>query len=319
MAWRLSLSCKEGVPVPAMMPVMRYSTGLALVFVAGVLWSTMGLVLRQIDGAGVWTILFWRSAGTVAALGFYLAATQGLWTSLRRAGLPGVLGGLCLVPAFAGAVYAYQTTTIANAVFLFAAAPFIAAVLGWLALRETVRPVTFAAMALGAAGIFLMVREGLSAGALAGNAAAILSAAGFAAFSVCLRWGRMADMAAAIFLGSLFCMAAGTSGMATGGQPIAMGAANIAWATSLGAIVVGGGLLLYTRGAQVLTAAELTLLSMVEVMLAPLWAFLLLGETMTPTMLAGGAILLAAVLWNGLSGARRTQPEDGGVASRAAS
>jgi drug/metabolite transporter (DMT)-like permease len=91
-----------------------------------------------------------------------------------------------------------------------------------------------------------------------------------------------------------------------------MTAANTAWAVSLGAVVVGGGLYLYTRGAQVLTAAELTLLSMVEVMLAPVWAFLLLDERMTPAMLAGGGVLLAAVLWNGLSGARRQ-----GVASRA--
>jgi drug/metabolite transporter (DMT)-like permease len=291
---------------------MRYSTGLALVFIAGVLWSSMGLVLRQIDGAGVWTILFWRSAGTVAVLALYLAMTTGLWRSLRLAGLPGVLGGLCLVPAFAGAVYAYQTTTIANAVFLFATAPFLAALLGWLALRERVRPVTFAAMALGAAGIFLMVREGLSMGALPGNVAALLSAAGFAGFTVCLRWGRVADMAPAILLGSLFCMAAGAVGSGITGLPLPMTAANTAWAVSLGAVVVGGGLYLYTRGAQVLTAAELTLLSMVEVMLAPVWAFLLLDERMTPAMLAGGGVLLAAVLWNGLSGARRQ-----GVASRA--
>ncbi len=283
---------------------MRYSQGLALVFVAGVLWSTMGLVLRQIEGAGVWTILFWRSAGTVVLIGAWLASTHGLAAALHRAGWPGIAGGLCLVPAFAGAVYAYQTTTIANAVFLFAASPFIAALLGWVALREPVRPVTFAAMALGAAGIFLMVRDGLSAGALPGNLAALVSALGFAAFSVCLRWGRVADMAPAILWGSVFCMAAGAAGTLAAGQPLAMSAADTAWATGLGAVVVGGGLWLYTRGAQVLTAAELTLLSMVEVMLAPLWAFLLLGEAMTPTMLAGGATLLVAVLCNGLSGAR---------------
>lgn len=277
----------------------------------------MGLVLRQIDGAGVWAILLWRSAGTVAALALYLSLTQGLWLSLRRAGLPGLLGGLCLIPAFAGAVYAYQTTTIANAVFLFAAAPFIAAMLGWLALRERVAPVTFAAMALGAAGIFLMVREGLAGGALAGNIAAIISAAGFAAFSVCLRWGRVADMAAAIFIGSLLCMMAGLAGTVATGQPLLMTPGNTAWAVALGAVVVGGGLFLYTRGAQVLTAAELTLLSMIEVMLAPLWAYLFLAEAMTPAMLAGGALLLAAVLWNGLAGARRQGATGRGVASRA--
>jgi drug/metabolite transporter, DME family len=286
---------------------MRYSTGLALVVVAGVLWSTMGLVLRQIEGAGVWTTLFWRSAGTVVALGLWLGLRGGVFSAVRKAGWPGVLGGLCLGPAFAGAVYAYQMTTIANAVFLFAAAPFIAALLGWVALREPVRPATFAAMALGVVGIFVMVRQGLDTGALAGNMAALASAAGFAAFSVCLRWGRVADMAPAILTGSLFCMAAGAIGTLAIGLPLLTTPVNVAWAMSLGAVVVAGGLLLYTRGAQVLTAAELTLLSMVEVMLAPLWAWLVLDEALTPPLVFGGAILLAAVLLNGLAGARAAQ------------
>ncbi len=294
---------------------MRYSTGLVLVLVAGVLWSSMGVVLRQIEGAGVWATLVWRSVGSVLALGLWLAVRGGLAASVARTGLPGVIGGLCLILAFAGSIIAYQTTTIANAVLLFATSPFLAALLGRLFLAEPVRPVTLAAMVLGLAGIFVMVREGLGMGALTGNLAGLVSAAGFAGFSVCVRWGRGIDMTPAVWLGSVFSMLVGLAGVAVAGEALWIGAANIGWGVGLGVVVLSGGMLLYTRGAQVLTAAELTLLSMVEVMLAPLWAFVVLDEAMTPAMLAGGAILMCAVLWNGLDGAR-SAPR--GVATRAA-
>jgi drug/metabolite transporter, DME family len=85
---------------------------------------------------------------------------------MRRTGSAGVLGGLGLVLAFAGAIFAIQTTTIANAVLLFAASPFLAALLGWLVLGEPVRRATWAAIAVALAGMAVMVGGGISGGAL---------------------------------------------------------------------------------------------------------------------------------------------------------
>ena len=121
---------------------MTYRTGVALVLVAGLLWSFMGLAIRQIDVAGTWAIVLWRSVGMVPVLFVWIAWTSGghPFRQVRQVGMAGVIGGLGLVLAFAGSIFAFQTTTIANAVFLFAAAPFFAAVLGWLVLREPVRP-----------------------------------------------------------------------------------------------------------------------------------------------------------------------------------
>ena len=108
---------------------MRYATGVMLVVGAGVLWSAMGLAIRLIDSADTWQVLFWRSIGMAPVLmGFIWWRSGGrLWGRMRAAGPVGALGGLGLVLAFGGAIYAIQTTTIANAVFLFAASPFFAA------------------------------------------------------------------------------------------------------------------------------------------------------------------------------------------------
>ena len=290
---------------------MRYGQGVALVLAAGALWSLMGLGLRQIEAANVWQILFWRSVGAVLVLFAFI-----WWTSagrplaqIRKVGLAGVLGGLGLVFAFAGSIYAIQTTTIANAVFLFTASPFVAAILGWIVLGERVQPWTWVAIALAVFGMYLMVREGLAIGALAGNIAALLSAAGFGAFSVCLRWGKVGEMLPVSLLGGVFGMIAAAAILAVRGEPITASAWDMGAATLIGAVILALGMVMYTLGSKVIPAAELTLLSLIEVLLGPVWVFLILGETASAATFLGGGVLLAAVALNAVMGARAPRQE----------
>lgn len=289
--------------------VMRYGTGVALALTAAVLWSLQGLLFRQIDTAGVWAVLFWRSAGMVPVLAGFVLWRQGrLGAALRAVGWPGVVGGLGLVAAFGGAIYALQATTVAMAVFLYSAAPFLAAILGWLVLGEKVRPATWAAIALAACGIVIMVREGLALGALAGNLAALVSALGFAVFSIALRWGRLADMMPAVIWGGLFAMIfALAMTAATPGATLAAPPSDIAWAMGMGAGTLAGGMVLYTLASRVMPAAELTLITLVEVLLSPVWVWWLMGETAGAGTLLGGAILMGAVAVNAGAGLRRSR------------
>lgn len=285
---------------------MRYGTGVLLVVTAAVLWSLTGLMIRQIDQAGTWAVLFWRSVGMIPVLLIYIAFASGgrVVQRMRGVGIAGAVGGAGLILAFAGAIYAIQATTVANAVFLFSASPFLAAILGWLILKEPVRPATWAAIALAGVGMYIMVREGLAAGAMLGNIAALLSASGFAIFTVALRWGRSADMMPAVVLGGVFSMiAAGVVLALTGGSLVAP-AGDIAISMAMGALVLASGMVLYTLGSRVIPAAELTLLSMVEVMLAPIWVWAVLGETASVGTFIGGAVLMVAVGFNAGSGAR---------------
>ncbi len=290
---------------------MRYGTGVAMVLGAGTLWSLMGLGLRQIDDASVWAIMFWRSVGMVPVLLAWIAWTSGgrPVSALRSVGVAGAIGGIGLVFAFAGAIYAIQTTTIANAVFLFTASPFVAAILGWLMLRERVAPATWAAIGLAVVGMFVMVREGLAMGALVGNLAALLSAVGFGAFTVSLRWGKLADMLPAALLGALFSALVAALVLVVVGEPVVVPMRDTLIAVGMGAVILAVGMVLYTIGSRVIPAAELTLFSLIEVLLAPLWVWAILGETASSGTFVGGAILLAAVAFNALAGtqARRVR------------
>jgi len=286
---------------------MTYARGVLLVVLAGVLWSFMGLAVRHIETAGTWAILFWRSAGMVPVLLAFIAWRSGghPLERLRRVGVAGVLGAFGLVFAFAGAIYALQATTVANAVFLFAASPFMAALLGWIILREPVRPATWAAIAVAGAGMFVMVRDGLAGGETAGNLAALLSAFGFAAFTLTLRWGRLEDMMPAVVLGGLFSMAVAGVVLGVRAEVLAVPAQDIVISAAMGAGMLATGMALYTLGSRVVPGAELTLLSMVEVLLAPVWVWLVLGETASAGTFLGGGILLVAIAGNALSGLRR--------------
>ena len=286
---------------------MRYGTGMVMVLAAGVLWSFQALIIRQIEVAGPWAVLTWRSAAMVPVLLAWLAWSSGgsPLAVLRKAGMAGVVGGVALVAAMGGAILAFQTTTVANAAFVLAASPFLAAILGRLILGEAVAPRTWGAIALALVGIFLMVREGLAAGALIGNVAALVSALGFAAFSVALRWRRVEDSLPSSILGAGFAVIAGTLTTAQLGQPLVIPAMDLMWCVLMGVVTMSGGMILYTLGSRVVSSAELTLLSNTEILLAPLWVWLILGETASTNTLVGGSVVLAAILFNAWTGVRR--------------
>lgn len=286
---------------------MRYGTGVALVLAAGLVWSFQALIIRQIDGAGSWAVLFWRSLWMLPVLALFLTWQTGgaPLAAIRKAGAAGVVGGAGLVAAMGGAIVAFQLTTIANAAFLMAAAPFLAAVLGRVVLQEPVAPRTWAAIAVALAGILMMVNGGLATGEWLGNAAALTSALGFAVFTVALRWRRLEDSLPSSVVGSLFAVIAGALAAAQAGQPLAIPATDLGWCALMGLVTLSGGMILYTLGSKVVPSGELVLLSNVEIILAPFWVWLLMGETASADTLLGGGIVLAAILFNALGGMRR--------------
>ena len=288
-------------------PNISYLNGVVLVLMAGVFWSTMGLGIRNIEVANVWQILFYRSWALGAFLFILITFRSGYQpiATIRKAGVAGAIGGMGLVLAFAGGIYAIQTTTVANAMFLFAAAPFLAAVLGWVILRESVRKATWVAMAFAMVGIAVMVLNGISAGRMGGNISAIISAIGFAIFTIALRWGKLEDMLPAVFLAGVFAIIVSAMVCQFGGYGFDIPANDIAIALSLGVFQVGLGLAVYTIGSKVVPAAELALLSMTEVLLGPLWVWLFIGETASFFTLVGGSILMLAIAGNAISGLRR--------------
>ena len=288
-------------------PSLSYFGGVVLVLMAGVFWSSMGLGIRMIEEANVWQILFYRSIALSCFLFCIISFRSGYkpLRAIRNAGSAGAIGGVGLVFAFAGGIYAIQTTTVANAMFLFAAAPFLAAVAGWLILREPVRRATWIAMVFAMTGVAIMVINGFAAGRMVGNISALLSACGFAVFTIALRWGKLEDMMPARNTAGIFAMTTAALVCGVSGYSFTLPQNDILIAVAMGVFQVGMGLVIYTIGSRVVPAGELVLLTMTEVLLGPLWVWLFVGETVSFYTLLGGGILLLAIAGNALSGLRR--------------
>ena len=295
---------------PPTLAVDTHKHGLLFVFAAGVLWSTVGLGIRMIEDAVVWQILLYRSISMSLFLYMVIRLRSGEspFLQIRRIGLPVVVAGLSLVAAYSGGIYAIQNTSVANAMLLFATAPFMAAVLGWLVLREPVRAATWIAIAVALGGILIMVSDKTGDVAVQGSLAALGSALGFAVFTVALRWGRSGEMLPSVFLSGLFAIVI-TFGICQFLElSVVLSLQDGGVAMGMGVFQVGAGLILYTLGSRSLPAAELTLLSLAEVLLGPLWVWLFLNETASINTLVGGAVLLMAIAGNAVSGKRRKPP-----------
>ncbi len=287
-------------------PKLSYLGGVLLVLMAGAFWSSMGLGIRMIEQANVWQILFYRSIALATFLFCIISIRSGYkpFRAIRSAGIAAAIGGVGLVFAFAGGIYAIQTTTVANAMFLFASAPFLAAVAAWIILREEVRRATWIAMIFALVGILVMVINGFAAGRMAGNISALLSATGFAVFTIALRWGRLEDMLPAVFLAGVFAILTSALVCEVWGYGFELPRNDIAIAAFMGVFQVGLGLVVYTIGSRVVPAGELALLSMTEVLLGPLWVWIFIGETVSFYTLLGGSVLMLAIAGNAVSGLR---------------
>lgn len=288
-----------------------YARGVVLVLLAGFFWSLGGVAIRHIEAASVWQINLYRSGTLALALALVLALRHrgAVIHAFRAIGLAGVLAAFFIAASQICFIYALTQTTVANTMFILAAQPFFAAVLGWLVLRESVRRATWLAMLGAFAGVVVMVGEGIGTGRLAGNLMALGAALGFAGFTVALRRGREVDMAPAICLAGVWVALAAILMV----EGFAVTPRDLGLCVFMGTIQVGLGLLLYTLGSRFLPAAELAVLALVEVILAPLWVWIVVGEVPSLITLLGGAVVLAAVLTNALTGMRRKRPPVGVV------
>ena len=284
----------------------KYSQGVAMVMVAGCIWSIAGLVIRLIDNASEWQILFYRSVVLSFTLFFFIGIRQKgpLIKAYTNSGLGAVIGGVFLGSAFASWIFAMTHTTIANALFILASAPFMTAIIARIMLGEKVKPVTILCMAGAAIGIAIMVIEGIFSGALLGNIYALCAALGFSFFTVFLRRNKSVEMTPAVFWAGIWGSIVGAVMIIVTKSGFTISHHDFEMCALLGFVQVGLGLIIYTLGSKYVPAAELTLLSMTEVILGPVWVWIGIGEVPGFYTMLGGAIVLGAIVYQALFGIR---------------
>jgi len=276
--------------------------GILLILGATLCWGTEGLWVRLV-GAGDWQILFWSGGLMAVALAVWLAlAHRGRFLrAVLDTGRPGLVAAGSLTLSYCGYILALNRTTVANTYVLLATAPLIAALLGRIVLGERLRRRTFAAMLLAFGGVAVMVSDSLGGGRLEGDVIALAAGLFIAVNIVALRCapvrdGRPVDMMPSNAMAGIVIAAA----MAALTDPLDVSARDIPYLLLIGLLSMSLGTWLFTRGVRHLQAAEVGLLCLTEVVLGPLLVWALLGEMPTTPALVGGAIVLAALIYDTL-------------------
>ena len=271
--------------------------GSLLVFGAGTVFSVTAISVAAVDEASDFQFLTYRGASTTFAMLLLILARRG-GRPVSFAGLtPAVwLAGFTLGGTSMLYILALSRTSAATTLFLLAAAPVFAAVIGWILLRERVERSTMIAISVTAVGVAITVSAGLDVGSVSGLlfAGGIPVTIGF--YSVLMRSASGVDpVVPTLIAGSVLGVSSAIIALTQGGLGISLRDASLACVS--GGIALGFGLPMFNLGHRSVAAARVPLLLMTEVVLAPLWVWIWPGETPGLTTLLGGAVILGAVVW----------------------
>jgi len=260
-------------------------------------------MVRFLDGANPWTVLFYRSLAFFASvLVFMIWRYRGEFLpKLQQLQLRDLLVSLFLASGFVFYLMSLYYTSVANTVLLLSTGPFFAALLGLIILGEAVSRVTWIAMIAAMCGVAIMVSGGVSSDDAVGMLLAVMAVLSYASMLVVLRGAKeggekarelLPATALAGLLAAIFCIPMIES--------FAFSQSELLLSLCFGSVQIGAGFILITLATQVVPAAQVALLSLTETALAPLWVWLVFTETPGANTLTGGAVIVAAVLFNGI-------------------
>jgi drug/metabolite transporter (DMT)-like permease len=290
----------------------EHRRGQIYVALAALVWSSAGVLQRglQVDTA---TQVALRAAFAFVTILVYVAVTERgrFVAACRSVGVAGIGFAVALASASGSFIVALNHTTVAHVLFIQAMAPVLAALLAWLVLGEAVSTRTAIAMVVALAGVGMMI-GGPGGGSLVGDGLSLLMAFSFAVGIVISRHRRDVSMAPATALAQVLLLVVFLPFADVG----SVSGNDLAALAALGIGQIGLGLVFLTIGARLIPAAEVALITLLEVVLGPLWVWMAVDERPSTATLVGGAVVVAAVVIQARGTAARPRPDEAAVPVR---
>ncbi len=289
-----------------MLNIKDHRFAITITLLAGIFWSFGPYVVRHIDQPETvpWQYLFTRGIVIFALLNLFLFFEEGkeFYKNYFKIGIAGIIGGLGLGTAMITFIWSITSTSAAITLLCLAAMPFITALLGFLFLKEEISPNVWLAIIIATVGIFIMAFETTGKNSLEGLLFGLASALGFSIFSVSLRWKKDTPKFTTVAIAGIFCAAFSLVVLLIQDKSLISSSKNQALFSIHGTIVCLG-LILYSIGSKLIPAAELTLLSLTEVIGGIFWVWLpVLGINEVPTnnTIIGGFLIFMSIIYYSL-------------------
>ena len=277
---------------------LLYRRGILQLVASGFFLSTSGIALRIIEQADGWQILFYRSLALSVTILLILVFQKGsrVFDEFRGLEWNDCLLAVFLGTGFVAYVFALLYNTVANALFIFSCAPFVAGFLGWILLGERVATRTWFAIGAAMAGLTVMIGSELAVSRYLGTLIALWIPIAYAASIIAVRSSKRENMLAALCLAGL--VSGGLSAIFV--TDYALTLQDLIISLYLGVFQVGVGFTLVVLGTRYVPAAQVGLLAMVEPVLAPIWVWMGVGEVPGLATIVGGAIIFLAITIDGI-------------------
>ena len=291
--------------------VLTHRRAVTLMVLVALLWSTAGVVTRQLESARSFEVTFWRSLFTLLSLLVILPLFKGraLFTQLRKGGILLWLSGFCWSVMFTAFMVALTLTTVANVLVVLALGPLFTALLARVFNHQSIPARTWFAIALAGVGIVWMygAQADLSkqlAGPLVALGVPLAAAINWTVVQRSQQHGEKIDLMPAVLLGALISSVL-TLPLA---WPLSATVHDVALLGSLGMFQLAVPCVLSVWCASVLKAPEVALLAMLEVVFGTLLAWVGAGEVPSSRVLYGGSLVVAALVINAVIGWTQKQP-----------
>ena len=277
---------------------LLYRRGILQLVASGFFLSTAGIALRLVEQADGWQILFYRSFALSVTILLILVFQKRsrFFDEFRGLGWNDCLLAVFLGTGFVAYVFALLYNTVANALFIFSCAPFVAGFLGWILLGERVATRTWFAIGVTMAGLAVMVGSELAVSHYLGTLLALWIPIAYAASIIAVRSSKRDNMLVALCLAGL--VAGGLSAIFV--TDYALTSRDLIISLYLGVFQVGAGFTLVVLGARYVPAAQVGLLALVEPVLAPIWVWVGVGEVPSLATIVGGTIIFLAITTDGI-------------------
>ena len=273
---------------------------------AGIFWSFGPYVVRNIDEAHTvpWQYLFTRGMVIFLLLNFYLYMEEGLdfISNYKKIGISGLIGGCGLALAMITFIWSITNTTAAITLLCLAAMPFITALLGFLFLKEKISMNVWVAIVVATTGIFIMAIGNHEKNTLFGFLLGMISAIGFSVFSVSLRWRKETPKFTTVAVAGLICFLVSLIVITSKDLSLFSSSKNQSLFAVHGTIVCLG-MILYAVASKNIQAAELTLLSLTEVIAGIFWVWLPwlgINEIPSTNTIVGGFLIFLSIFYYSL-------------------
>ena len=290
-----------------MLELKNQKIAIPIVLFAGLLWSFGPLVVRYMDQPNLvpWQYLFTRGITIFCILNIYLFFEEGIkfYKNYFKIGFSGMIGGFGLGIAMITFIWSITNTSAAITLLCLAAMPFITALLGFLFLKEKISLNVWLAIIIAAIGIVTMALGNTTKGSLLGLSFGIASAFGFSVFSVSLRWRKETPKFTTVAIAGLFCAVVSTIMLINNNSSFLSSSYNEGLFAIHGTIVCLG-LILYSIASNAIPAAELTLLSLTEIIGGIFWVWLpILGINEVPSnnTIIGGFLIFMSIIYYSLT------------------